>query len=326
MRILSGINPSSSSGLHLGNYFGAVERFVRLQDEHECFYFVANLHTLNTVFDPVEVRSNSQTVFAQYLAFGVDPDRTIFYFESDIPEIPYLQTILNNVVTIPELSRMHGYKDKLASDADPRAISAGLFEYPVLMAADILLFDAQSVPVGIDQKQHVEITREIARTFNRRYGEVFTIPEVEVVEQSGRILGTDGKRKMSKSLGNDIPIFADEKVIRKRIMGITTDPARVRPSDPGDPNKNICFKYLALLGYDTATLTDRYRVGGVGDVEIKHLLYDEFTKYFSSYRSNYLDLMNDRDRLQSLRALGAERARAVAQSKLRQVQDACGLS
>ncbi len=328
MRILSGINPSSSKGLHIGNYFGAVKRFVELQSMGECFFFVANLHSLNTVHNPEEVRANAHNVFVEYLALGLDPEKSTFYVESDIPEIPYLQTILNNVVTVAELQRMHGYKDKLVKDVDQSQLSAGLFEYPVLMAADILLFDTDVVPVGEDQVQHVEVTREIARTFNNRYGSVLKLPDVEIQRNTARIIGTDGQRKMSKSLGNDLPIFAEEKVIHDKIMSITTDPARIRPTDPGDPAKNICFTYLALLNFDAkelAALEDKYRAGTVGDVEIKKLLFGVFMEYFKSHREKKEQIAHSDSFVSDIRAKGALRARSFASEKLKVIKTHCGV-
>ena len=329
MRILSGINPSSTKGLHIGNYFGMVKQFVELQKTGECFFEVANLHSLNTVYSAEEVRKNTDDVFLQYLAFGIDPEKSVFFVESDVPEIPYLQTILNNVVTVAELQRMHGYKDKLAKEADPGELSAGLFEYPVLMAADILLFDVDMVPVGEDQKQHVEITREIARTFNNRYGDILKIPEVKIQKATARIVGTDGQRKMSKSLSNDLSIFVDEKEIYKQIMGITTDPARIRPTDPGDPTKNICFSYLRLLDFDAKILSkyeEKYRNGTVGDVEIKKVLYETFMTYFKPLRERKVELASDPTKLREYRELGTHKAHTVASVTIQTVKNACGLS
>jgi tryptophanyl-tRNA synthetase len=328
MRILSGINPSSTRGLHIGNYFGMVKRFVELQNTGECYFFVANMHSLNTIYNPDEVRSNTQNVFLEFLAFGVDPLKSTFYVESDIPEISYLQTILNNVVTVAELQRMHGYKDKLAKDIDPGELNAGLFEYPVLMAADILLFSPDIIPVGEDQTQHVEIAREIARTFNNRYGAILKIPELKIQKETARVLGTDGQRKMSKSLGNDLPVFTDESAIYKQIMSITTDPARIRPTDPGEPKKNICFSYLRLMDFDSKQLSEyeeRYRSGGVGDVEIKKVLYEYFLQYFKPFRQRKNELEGDLVQVHTLRETGSGKARAVAALTIQGIKRACGI-
>ena len=324
-RILSGINPSSSKGLHLGNYLGAVKRFVSYQDGHECFFFVANLHALNSVFDPKVAAENARHVFLEYLAFGIDPTKTTFYVESDIPEITYLQTILNNCVTVAEMQRMHGYKDKMAKEADQNTINVGLFNYPILMAADIMLFAPDVVPVGEDQTQHVEVCREIGRTFNNRYGAILKIPDLSVEKETARVIGTDGVRKMSKSLGNDLPVFADEKHIYKQIMGITTDPARIRPTDPGDPAKNICFSYLRLLDHaesEVSALESRYRSGTVGDVEIKKLVYEVFMSYMQPFRTRKAELESDPSTIERLRQEGASRAREIAATSLARIREA----
>jgi tryptophanyl-tRNA synthetase len=327
-RILSGINPSSAKGLHIGNYFGAVKSHVELQKTADCFYFVANLHSLNSIFSPREVEENTMNVYMEYLAFGIDPDKTTFYVESDIPEIPFLQTILNNVVTVSELKRMHAYKDKLQGDISPDAISHGLFSYPVLMAADILLFDIDVVPVGEDQSQHVEICREMGRTFNNRYGDVLKIPELSITKETARIPGIDGERKMSKSLGNDIPVFADEKIIRQQIMSITTDPARIHPTDPGDPKKNVTFTYLELLGYDQDRIGDmkeQYKKGTIGDVEIKKLLFDVYMEYFADTRKRKEEYVQNKDYIHELRAKGAGKAHEVAYQNLEKIKKAVGV-
>lgn len=328
-RILSGINPSSSKGLHLGNYFGAAKSHVEFQDEGECFYFVANLHSLNTIFNPKEVEDNTNNIFTEYLAFGINPEKTTFYVESEIPEIPYMQTILNNVVTVGELKRMHAYKDKLQADVAADTISQGLFSYPVLMAADIVLFNIDVVPVGEDQAQHVEICREMARTFNNRYGTILKIPELYIKKESARVPGTDGERKMSKSLGNDLPIFADEKTIKKQIMSIQTDPARIHPTDPGNPKKNVAFTYLELLEYDLNKINDmkeRYTKGTIGDVEIKNILYDIYMQYFADMRKRKEELLKNKDHIMEIRKKGGERARNVAAQTLSTVKTTIGLT
>ncbi|HRN70984.1 MAG TPA: tryptophan--tRNA ligase [Candidatus Woesebacteria bacterium] len=328
-RILSGINPSSSKGLHLGNYLGAVKSHVEYQSKGECFYFIANLHSLNTVFNKQEVMDNTMNIFTEYLAFGIDPSKTTFYVESDISEIPYLQTILNNVVTVSELKRMHAYKDKMQNAVDHDAISMGLFSYPVLMAADILIFDADVVPVGEDQSQHVEICREMARTFNNRYGNVLKIPELSIKKETARVIGIDGERKMSKSLGNDLPVFADEKIIRQQIMNITTDPARIHPTDPGNPAKNVAFTYFELLGHDFNKVEDmkeRYKKGTIGDVEIKKTLFDVYMAYFADIRARKEELMQDRDYIHELRIEGAKKAQEIASKTVMRIKKAVGVA
>lgn len=327
-RALSGITPSSTKGLHLGNYFGAVKPHVEFQDKGECFYFIANLHALNTVFSGKEVEANTMNIFTEYLAFGVNPEKTTFYVESDIPAIPQLQTILNNVVTIAELKRMHGYKDKLQKDVSQDAIGMGLFSYPVLMSADILAFGPDVVPVGEDQSQHVEICREIAKTFNNRYGKILTIPELYIKKEAARVKGTDGERKMGKSLGNDISVFGTEKEIRKQIMGITTDPNRIHVTDPGNPDKNIAFEYLSLLEYDLSKIDemkDKYRTGNIKDVEIKEKLYGRFLDYFADFRKKKEELEQNQDYVYELRRKGADNANQIAEKTLEKVKRAVGV-
>jgi len=327
-RILSGITPSSTKGLHLGNYFGAVKPHVSYQENNECFYFVANLHALNNVFNPEEVMSNTMNIFIEYLAFGLDPEKTTFYIQSDIPAIPYLQTILNNTVTMAELKRMHAYKDKLQNNVDQDSINYGLFSYPVLMAADILIFQPDLIPVGEDQTQHVEMTRDIARTFNNRYGSVLKIPELVVQKNVARVPGIDGKRKMGKSLGNDIPIFGTEELVKKQIMSIVTDPARIHPTDPGNPEKNVAFRYFELLEYNAEKLNDmkeRYRKGTIGDVEIKKTLLQYFLEYFAEIRTQKTALLKDMDYIHELRKTGSARANMVAEKTIHEVTSAVGL-
>jgi tryptophanyl-tRNA synthetase len=333
-RILSGITPSSSKGLHLGNFFGAVKPHLEFQEKGECFFFVADLHSLNSVFSPSEVSANSKNIFIEYLSFGIDPQKTTFYLQSDITPIPYLQNILNNVVTVSELARMHAYKDKLQKETDSQSINFGLFSYPVLMASDILMFEADIIPVGEDQAQHVEIAREIAKTFNNRYGEVLKVPELYVKKEVAKVPGTDGLRKMSKSLGNDISIFEDEEIIKKQIMSIVTDPARIHPTDPGDPAKNPCFAYLNLLNYNkikkevdptVIEMMDQYKRGTIGDVTIKRIMFNTFMEYFSDVRAKKRKLERQSDTISDIRTNGSKRANEIANKTLEKVKKAIGI-
>jgi tryptophanyl-tRNA synthetase len=325
---LSGINPSSAAGLHLGNYFGAVKPQVEFQAEANCYYFVANLHALNSVFDGEQVRQNTENVFIEYLALGIDPDETVFYVESDIQTIPYLQTILNNLVSVAEIKRMHAYKDKMQDDTGANQINMGLFSYAILMAADILIMRPDIIPVGEDQKQHVELARTIAKRFNKRYGNLMKIPKVEIRKEAARVRGTDGERKMSKSIGNDISVFADEKTVRQQIFSITTDPNRIHPSDPGDPSKNPAFDYLQLLEYDQVEINDmkdKYRQGGIKDVTIKQMLFDTFMDYFSAARRKKQELIEDRDFVSQLRKQGAQKASQTALETFSDVKQSVGI-
>lgn len=329
MRIYSGLNPSSSKGIHIGNYFGAVKRFIDFQNKAECFYSIANIHSLNSVFNPEILAKSTENVFIEYLALGINPEIATFFVESDVEQVAFLQTILNNAVTVGELKRMHGYKDKLAKMVSQDSISAGLFEYPVLMASDILLFDADTVPVGEDQSQHVEICREIARTFNNRYGEVLIIPNLNIQKDTGRIIGIDGARKMSKSLGNDLPIFGSEEEIKKQIMSIKTDPTRIHPTDPGDPKKNVTFSYFELLQYNSEKLNEmkeKYIEGKIGDVEIKFTFYEFFLEYFADCRSKKRVLQKNLDHISEIRKQGKLKASEVAQKVLDRVKNAVGIA
>src|SRR5690242_8196593 len=240
MRILSGIQPSGN--LHLGNYFGMMKPAIELQEKGEAFYFIANYHSMTTVYDAAERRRNSLEVALDFLACGLDPKRTVFFRQSDVPEVTELTWLLGTVAPMGLLERCHSYKDKLAKGI---SFNFGLFAYPVLMAADILIYDSNVVPVGRDQKQHVEVTRDIAIKFNEQYGQTFILPEPQIREEVAVVPGTDGQ-KMSKSYGNTVEIFGDEKAIRKKVMGIVMDsrpPAEPKP----DADKNLAIQLLKLV-------------------------------------------------------------------------------
>ena len=240
MRILSGIQPSGA--LHLGNYFGMMRPAIELQEKGEALYFIANYHSMTSLFDAKERRKNTLDVALDFLACGLDPKRTVFFRQSDVPEVTELTWLLSTVTPMGLLERAHSYKDKIAKGI---AASHGLFAYPVLMAADILIYDSNVVPVGRDQKQHVEMTRDIAIKFNEQYGETFVIPEPQIRDEVAVVPGTDGQ-KMSKSYGNTIEIFGDEKAIRKKIMGIVMDsrtPAEPKP----DADRNLAIQLLKLV-------------------------------------------------------------------------------
>src|SRR5260221_1879083 len=240
MRILSGIQPSGA--LHLGNYFGMMRPAIDLQDQGEAFYFIADYHSMTSLFDAAERRKNTLDVALDFLACGLDPKRTVFVRQSDVPEVTELAWMLTTLTPMGLLERCTSYKDKVAHGISP---NHGLFAYPVLMAADILIYDSNVVPVGRDQKQHIEVTRDIAIKFNEQYGQTFVIPEPQIREAVAVVPGTDGQ-KMSKSYGNSIEIFGDEKVIRKKIMGIVMDsrtPAEPKP----DAEKNLAIQFLKLV-------------------------------------------------------------------------------
>lgn len=328
--ILTGITPSGSGEVHIGNYLGMVKPFFEMAKKaNRVYYFIADLHALTTVQNKEELQRNVENVVLSYFAFGIDPKKVIFYRQSDIPLHTELQSILNNVAPIGLIKRCHAYKDKLQKGFKLDEVNMGLFNYPILMAADILLYDPDYIPVGEDQKQHVEVTRDIGAYFNKTYGETFKLPEVYIRKEAGRLIGTDGKRKMSKSLGNVISVFADEKVIKKQIMGCFTDPKRLHPNDPGRVEGNPIFIYHDLINDNKAEVEDlkkRYKVGKVGDVEVKEKLFKALLKKFKQERKRYNQLKNDPEKIKKILQKGAEQARKVAEKKMILVRNKIGLT
>src|SRR5712691_5654231 len=264
IRILSGIQPSGA--LHLGNYFGMMKPAIELQAEGEAFYFIANYHSMTSLFEAAERRRNTLEVALDFLACGLDPKKSVFFRQSDVPEVTELTWMLSTVTPMGLLERCTSYKDKLAKGISP---NHGLFAYPVLMAADILIYDSNVVPVGQDQKQHVEVTRDIAIKFNEQYGETFVIPEAQIRSDVAKVPGTDGE-KMSKSYGNDIAIFGEEKALRKRIMEIKMD-SRTPQEPKADADKNLAIQLLKLVasGKLAAEYEERLRGGGLGYGDLK---------------------------------------------------------
>src|SRR5512137_3077615 len=279
MRILSGIQPSGS--LHLGNYFGMMKPAIELQEQGEAFYFIANYHSMTSLFDPVERRQNSLDVALDFLACGLDPKRTVFFMQSDVPEVTELTWMLGTLAPMGLLERCTSYKDKVG-----KGISSnfGLFAYPVLMAADILIYDSNVVPVGQDQKQHVEVTRDIAIKFNDQYGQTFVIPEPQIRAEVAKVPGLDGE-KMSKSYGNSIEIFGDEKALRKKVMGIKMDSRTPQEPKP-DAEQNLALQLLKLVApaEAAADYENRLRAGGLGYGDLKKALFDFYWSYFEPAR------------------------------------------
>ncbi|MGH9369675.1 MAG: tryptophan--tRNA ligase [Thermoanaerobaculia bacterium] len=317
-RILSGVQPSGK--LHLGNYFGAIRQHIALQEEGECFFFIADLHALTTIQDRRALSENVRAVALDYLALGLDPDRTAFFRQSDIPEVTELAWILSTVTGMGLLERAHSYKDKLARGLAP---SVGLFTYPLLMAADILLYKSNLVPVGQDQVQHIEMTRDMAGYFNQTYRKVFPLPEARL-DRAPLVPGTDGK-KMSKSYGNTIEIFAEGKALASTVMRVITDSTPVEA--PKDPEKDNVFALYALFATDAEkeALAARYRAGGMGYGEAKKMLIEKIDSHFAGARRKRKELASDPAVVDAVLARGAERARAVASETLREVREATGL-
>jgi tryptophanyl-tRNA synthetase len=320
MRILSGIQPSGA--LHLGNYFGMMRPAIELQEKGEAFYFIADYHSMTSLFDADERRKNTLDVALDFLACGLDPKKSIFFKQSDVQEVTELSWLLSTVTPMGLLERAHSFKDKIAKGISP---SHGLFAYPVLMAADILIYDSNVVPVGRDQKQHVEMTRDIAVKFNEQYGQTFVIPEPQIRGEVALVPGVDGQ-KMSKSYGNTIEIFGDEKIIRKKIMGITMDsrpPAEPKP----DADKNLAVQLLKLVAsIEVGTdYENRLRAGGLGYGDLKKALFENYWNHFADARKKRAELAANLDYVNGVLADGAAKAHALAQTVLKRARRNCGL-
>lgn len=320
MRILSGIQPSGT--LHIGNYFGMMKPAIELQQRGEAYYFIADYHSMTSLFDAQQRRQNSLGVALDFLACGLDPQRSVFWRQSDVPEVTELTWIIGTLTPMGLLERAHSYKDKTAKGISP---NFGLFAYPVLMAADILLFDSNLVPVGKDQKQHVEMTRDIAIKFNQAYGETFVVPDPEIRDETAVVPGLDGQ-KMSKSYGNTVEIFGDEKAVRKKIMGIKMDsrtPAEPKP----DADQNIAIQLLKLVApAEIAKETeDRLRAGGLGYGDLKKALFEHYWTFFAPARNRRAELAANLDYVNNVLRAGAARARETASVVLKRARQACGL-
>jgi tryptophanyl-tRNA synthetase len=320
MRILSGIQPSGT--LHLGNYFGMMKPALELQEKGQAYYFIADYHSMTSLFDPAERRQNSLNVALDFLACGLDPERTVFFRQSDIPEVPELTWILGTVTPMGLLERCHSYKDKVAKGI---SFNFGLFAYPVLMAADILIYDSQLVPVGQDQKQHVEVTRDIAIKFNEQYGQTFIIPEPWIRAEVAKVPGLDGE-KMSKSYGNTIEIFGEEKALRKKIMGIKMDSRTPQEPKP-DADKNLAIQLLKLVAPPEVARDqeERLRAGGLGYGDLKKALFENYWEHFAAARARRSELAANMDHVNHVLASGAVRAREIAAKVLARARSASGL-
>lgn len=320
MRILSGIQPSGT--LHIGNYFGMMLPAIELQERGEAYYFIADYHSMTSLFDAAERRRNSLDVALDFLACGLDPQKSVFFRQSDLPEVCELTWILGTLTPMGLLERAHSYKDKTAKGISP---NFGLFAYPVLMAADILLYDSQVVPVGKDQKQHVEMTRDIAIKFNLTYGETFVVPDSEIRESVATVPGLDGQ-KMSKSYGNTIDLFGEEKAVRKKIMSIVMDSRTPQEPKP-DADKNLAIQLLKLVApAEVATdFEHRLREGGLGYGDLKKALFEHYWNYFAPHRAKRAELAANLDYVNGVLQQGAERARATAGNVLERARRACGL-
>jgi tryptophanyl-tRNA synthetase len=321
-RVLSGIQPSGV--IHLGNYFGAIQQHIALQDEfpNECLYFIADYHALTTLRDAAALREMVFDVAVTYLACGLDPSRALLFRQSDIPEVTELAWLLATVTPVSWVERTPTYKEK--KQLQPDDVNHGLLTYPILQAADIVLYKASRVPVGKDQAAHLELSREIVRAFNARYGETFPEPQA-VFTEAPVVLGTDGVRKMSKSVGNTIEILASPEEIRRQVMSMVTDTQRIKRTDPGRPEVcNVCQLHR-FFGPDYEEIWDGERTARTGCVDTKRLLADRIIAHYAPARERYLELMAAPERLDEVLAAGAERVRPLAQATMDEVRERMGL-
>lgn len=320
MRVLSGIQPTGR--FHWGNYFGAIRQYIDLQGERDnAFYFIANLHALTTVRDSQRLRQNTLDAAIDLLALGLDPEKATLFVQSDVPEVSELCWLLMTGTPMGLLERCHAYKDKKAKGL---TADAGLFAYPVLMAADILAYDSDLVPVGEDQVQHIEVCRDLAASFNHEYGETFVLPKAKILDHSARVPGVDGE-KMSKSYNNTLEVFEEPKALRKQIMRIVTDS---RPMDqPKEPEGDHLFQLYSLFASEPQRdeMAALYRRGGFGYGQVKKALADLGEQYYAPARARRLEFEAHPDRVREILGDGAARARRKAAEVLRRVQDACGV-
>ena len=319
MRILSGIQPSGA--LHIGNYFGMMRPAVALQAEGEALYFVADYHALTSLLEPEMLRVNSRRVALDFLACGLDTERATLFRHSDVPQVTELAWILSTIAPMGLLERAHSYKDKLARGMSP---NVGLFSYPILMAADILIYDSDVVPVGKDQKQHIEITRDLAVKMNETFGDIFKLPEPRIQPQTETVPGIDGQ-KMSKSYGNNVDIFGDEKEMRKRVMSIVTDSLAV--DAPKDPAMSTIFKLYSLVASkdEIENMREQFVKGGTGYGDFKKQLFDKLWEYFAPMRKRREEILKDKSYIDDVLSRGAIRANEIANQVMDRVRKAVGL-
>ena len=320
MRILTGIQPSGTP--HIGNYFGAIRSSVELQKKGDAFLFIADFHALTTNNDPSVLRENILNLAMDWLACGLDPEKTVFFRQSDVPEVMELSWYLSNVTPVGFMERAHSYKDKIAKGFQP---NLGLFTYPVLMASDILIYQSNLVPVGKDQKQHLEITRDIAIKFNNQYGEIFAIPEPMTPDEVAVVPGIDGQ-KMSKSYNNCIPIFGKAKEIKKIVMSIVTDSKGLEePKDPENCNVMALYKLFASPD-EVAAMKANYRAGNYGYGHAKLALFEKMQEFFAPMQAKRAEFEADPAKVEAILKAGAERAAKEARKTIDAVRKAVGIA
>jgi tryptophanyl-tRNA synthetase len=317
--LLSGVKPTGRP--HLGNYFGAMKQFVDLQDQYQSYIFIADLQALTTARDPQQLKQDTLDLAMDYLAIGLDPEKVTFFKQSEVDEHAELAWIFNCLTTMPYLARAHAFKD---AEAKSKEVNVGLFDYPILMAADILLYDTDVVPVGADQKQHVEIARDTAEKFNFNYGETFKLPEPLILDNVKTVVGLDGQ-KMSKSYGNTIPLFAEEKDLKNLVMSIKTDSKGVEePKNPEECNVFALHKFFASAE-DLAEIKKRYVEGGIGYKESKEVLFTNMNSYLAPFRARREKIAQDPARVIAILKSGAEVARATASRKMSEARAKVGI-
>lgn len=317
--LLSGVKPTGQ--VHIGNYFGAMRQFVDLQNEYQAFVMIADYHALTTNQDPAQFRADIMHLTAAYLAIGLDPEKVVLFKQSDISAHTELAWIFNCLTTMPYLMRAHAYKD---AEAKNKEVSVGLFDYPLLMSADILLYSPDVVPVGLDQKQHLEIARDTAEKFNRVYGETFKLPEPVILENVKTVIGLDGQ-KMSKSYRNTIPLFAGEKELRQLAMSIKTDSKT--ESEPKNPEEcNVFALHKLFSEKDLIDLKKRYVEGKIGYKESKEILATNMNNFLAPMREKYESLIQDSGKLLQILEDGSQKARELANSKMQEVKHKIGVS
>jgi tryptophanyl-tRNA synthetase len=327
-RILTGDRPTGP--LHLGHYVGTLKNRVKLQDEFDCFFIIADLHTLTTNFSKEktqELKNKARGLVLDYLSVGIDPKKSVIYLQSQIPQVTYLALIFSNLITVPRAQRVPSLKDVM-HDLHIEQPSLGLLNYPVLQTADILMVKAQLVPVGKDQESHVEITREIARDFNKVYGETFPIPKA-LIGEGGTLVGTDGQAKMSKSVGNCIYLSDDTETVNKKVKSMYTDPTRLKPTDPGHIEGNPVFIYHDAFNDNKAEVSDlkaRYIKGQVGDVEVKEKLALALNRFLDPIRAKRAEFEGNIELIDSIIAEGSKKAALEAQKTLDEVLKIMGIN
>jgi len=321
LRILSGLQPTGR--LHIGNYFGMMKPALALQHEGEAFYFIADYHALTTIHNAIELRENVLSLATDFLACGLDPEKAVFFRQSDVPEHTELSWILSCHTPVPMLENAHSYKDKVANNVTP---SAGLFTYPVLMSADILIYDSDVVPVGKDQKQHIEICRDLAAKMHMAYKreDLFKIPQPRIREETAVVPGLDG-RKMGKSYGNTVGLFEEEKPLRKKIMGIPTDSTLVEAPKPTEGSIILQFYRLFATDEEYAVMVADFQKGGVGYGDFKKRLFEKMWAYFAEAREKRAEIVAKKGYVEDVLQAGAEKARAVARRTMDRVRAAVGL-